>query len=763
MSTKLTDRLATREEAKELGLLDQEFELICEKIGRKPTFTELAMYSGMWSEHCSYKNSILLLKNLYSKSDLLLADVGEENAGALKISDDHAIVFKIESHNHPSAVEPYQGAATGVGGIMRDVFTMGARPLVSLNSLRFGMPEDNQRTQFLLREVVKGIGDYGNSLGIPCAGGETFFHDSYTKNPLVNAMVVGIAKTDSMASSMAKGEGNLVMYVGAKTGRDGIHGAGFASKNLSAESEQERSAVQVGDPFKEKLVMEATLECVEKKLVVAIQDMGAAGLVSSSSEMSSSGNVGMQLNLDQVPAREEGMMPFEYLLSESQERMLMVVEPSKEQAVVEVYKKWKLDAVTVGKITNDQRLKVFFQGDLYADLPVHSLTVNKDGAPRYKREIEKPKHIEQYEAAIDQEAVSSLLHQQLEQGNAQAIVDTFGQLLSDPNLASKQLLTEQYDTDIGNARYIGPGQNAGVYKIPETSKGVAVCIDGNGFYITIQPELGSKHNVAEAYRNIIASGSTPIGITNCLNFANPYKKENFYFFEKVVKAMSDAAEFFQIPITGGNVSFYNESEDGPVLPTATLGMVGIIENIENSLPISSDIGDSIYLIGEFKPALGTSLSNYILNKERKGTLPQLDLGSEKKVAEGILQLNRNALLKACIDLSFGGISIAALRMLFATRKIKGACGLSLDLESLQIFSDIQNADLILLGETAHSYLISLHSNDEAQLEEQIKSLGLNFCKFGKFTSEESFRINNIKLSLTELEQSWSSGLNQFFQ
>ncbi|MES0491128.1 MAG: phosphoribosylformylglycinamidine synthase subunit PurL, partial [Leptospirales bacterium] len=379
----------TIQDAKKLGLTEEEFQLIQEKIGRQPTFTELAMYSGMWSEHCSYKNSILLLKDLYCESDLLLAERGEENAGALKINDKQAVVFKIESHNHPSAIVPYQGAATGVGGIMRDIFTMGARPLASLNSLRFGLP-DKPRNRYLLKEVVKGIGDYGNSLGIPCAGGEIYFHDSYSVNPLVNAMTVGIADIETLASSRASGIGNTVLYVGAKTGRDGIHGASFASKELSEESEEERSAVQVGDPFMEKIVMEATLECIRSKLLVAVQDMGAAGLLSSSSEMSSSGGVGMDIHTDKVPARESGMLPFEYLLSESQERMLMVVVPEKVDQVKAVFDKWELDCTEIGIITEKERLRIFYNGVLYADLPGESLTVSSNGAPRYKRDTKKP-------------------------------------------------------------------------------------------------------------------------------------------------------------------------------------------------------------------------------------------------------------------------------------------------------------------------------------------------------------------------------------
>ena len=440
----IVDREGTAEEAKKLGLKDGEFDLIVGHLGRKPSFTELAMFSGMWSEHCSYKNSILLLKKLYSESDRLLAKPGEENAGSLKINDKQAVVFKVESHNHPSAVEPYQGAATGVGGIMRDVFTMGARPIATLNSLRFGHPSKDARTKYLLRRVVKGIGDYGNSLGIANTGGEIFFHESYTRNPLVNAMTVGVADIDKMATAKIPGPGKWVVYVGAKTGRDGIHGASFASKNLSKESEEERSAVQVGDPFLEKLVMEATIECIQKKLVLAIQDMGAAGLVSSSSEMAASGNVGVRLELEKVPARETGMVPFEFMLSESQERMLMVIEPGNWEKVKAVFDKWELDAAVIGETTEGKNLQIFMDGKCYADLTAEILTKK---APRYERE-QKPVAMQQGAADLDQ------LQKLLEKSDVVGVTKLFAKLLAHPNLCSRQPIYRQYDTDIGLKRVI---------------------------------------------------------------------------------------------------------------------------------------------------------------------------------------------------------------------------------------------------------------------------------------------------------------------
>ncbi|MBL8034081.1 MAG: phosphoribosylformylglycinamidine synthase subunit PurL, partial [Leptospiraceae bacterium] len=587
----IVDREGNADEAKKLGLKDGEFDMIVSHLGRKPSFTELAMFSGMWSEHCSYKNSILLLKKLYSESDRLLAKPGEENAGSLKINDKQAVVFKVESHNHPSAVEPYQGAATGVGGIMRDVFTMGARPIATLNSLRFGHPSKDARTKYLLRRVVKGIGDYGNSLGIANTGGEIFFHESYTRNPLVNAMTVGVADIDKMATAKIPGPGKWVVYVGAKTGRDGIHGASFASKNLSKESEEERSAVQVGDPFLEKLVMEATIECIQKKLVLAIQDMGAAGLVSSSSEMAASGNVGVRLDLEKVPARETGMVPFEFMLSESQERMLMVIEPSAWENVKAVFDKWELDAAVIGQTTEGRNLQIFMNGECFADVPADILSKK---APRYERE-QKPVATKQGAPDLDQ------LDKMLQKGDAPAVTRLFAKLLAHPNLCSRQPIYRQYDTDIGLKRVIGPGQNGCVVRVPHSDSALAVTIDGNGYYIAIDPYKGAQHTVAEAVRNIAATGAVPIGLTNCLNFANPYIPENYWFFAQAVTGMSDACREFKVPIVSGNVSFYNESDEGPVLPTPSMGVVGLLEKAAHAVPAApADLSSSLnlYLCGK---------------------------------------------------------------------------------------------------------------------------------------------------------------------
>jgi len=741
----------TIQDAKKLGLTEDEFQLIQEKIGRQPTFTELAMYSGMWSEHCSYKNSILLLKELYCESDLLLAERGEENAGALKINDKQAVVFKIESHNHPSAIEPYQGAATGVGGIMRDIFTMGARPLASLNSLRFGLP-DKPRNRYLLKEVVKGIGDYGNSLGIPCAGGEIYFHDSYSVNPLVNAMTVGIADIETLASSRASGIGNIVLYVGAKTGRDGIHGASFASKELSEESEEERSAVQVGDPFMEKIVMEATLECIHSKLLVAVQDMGAAGLLSSSSEMSSSGGVGMDIHTDKVPARESGMLPFEYLLSESQERMLMVVEPEKVEKVKAVFDKWELDCTEIGVITDSKKLRVYYNGTLYADLPGESLTVSANGAPRYKRETKKPEQ----PAVNPEEYQFQTTAGFIDNSDSSGLKNLLVKMVSHPVFASKRPVYEQYDTDIGNMRIIGPGQNGGVYRVPGTDQAIGAVTDCNSFYVSIDPYEGARHAIAESYRNLVASGAAPAGVTNCLNFANPHKPENYYFFERAVKGMSDASETLKLPITSGNVSFYNESAEGPVLPTPTIGMVGLLDDYRKAITGILKPDRDLFLVGHFRPSL--EATQYGLIEFQKGgvCLPELDLSKEVQAGQLVQEANSVGFVDAVVDLSMGGMIFALLKMIFACKDRENiltgfSFSLSDELSSMQ-------ADRLFWGESAHTYLLSVNKEDSENFENIAEKNGVTVSKLGSSNDSGVLQLNDIEIEVGDLYSAWDGAL-----
>jgi phosphoribosylformylglycinamidine synthase subunit PurL len=752
----LVDREGTAAEGKKLGLKDGELEMIVDQIGRTPTFTELAMFSGMWSEHCSYKNSILILKTLYSESDLMLAKPGEENAGALKINDKQAVVFKVESHNHPSAVEPYQGAATGVGGIMRDIFTMGARPIATLNSLRFGLPAKDARTRYLLRRVVKGIGDYGNSLGIANAGGEIFFHESYTRNPLVNAMTVGVANIDKMATAKIPGAGKLVVYVGAKTGRDGIHGASFASKNLSKESEEERSAVQVGDPFLEKLVMEATLECIQKKLVLAIQDMGAAGLVSSSSEMAASGNVGVRLDLEKVPARESGMLPFEFMLSESQERMLMVIEPSAWQGVKAVFDKWELDAAVIGETTEGKNLQIYMNGQCYADLKAEILSKK---APRYVRETK---------AVAVKTGAPTLNHVEtaLAKNDAAALTKIFSDLLSHPNLCSRQPIHRQYDTDIGLKRVIGPGQNGCVVRVPGSKSALAMTIDGNGYYIAVDPYKGAQLTVAEAVRNIAATGAKPIGLTNCLNFANPYIPENYWFFKEAVTGMSDACRAFKMPIISGNVSFYNESEDGPVLPTPTLGVVGLLADAEHAVPAApATVTEplALFLCGNFKPTQGASQYHYVMGSLPLGPLPELDLAAEIAGAEKMAVLAATGSIAGAIDLSAGGLVRAACRMAFAVFESSGKMP-SLEIaELVKLVALAGGSDTALVGETAHSYLVAV---EESAAPKLVAAASDKFpvLRIGNLVAEGgALKLGAASLKLADLYKAWSTGLTEFFR
>ncbi len=752
-SKKVTEsEICNSETAIDLGLLEEEFELIQKKLGRSPNFTELAMFSGMWSEHCSYKNSILLLKKLYSDSNRILAKPGSENAGALKISDKLALVFKIESHNHPSAIEPYQGAATGVGGIMRDIFTMGARPVASLNSLRFG-PLKNKENRYLMKQVVKGIGDYGNSLGISCMGGEIFFHDSYTKNPLVNAMVIGVAKIDQITFSKANGPGNIVMYGGAKTGRDGIHGASFASKNLSEDSEQERSAVQVGDPFMEKLLMEASLECIQKKLILSIQDMGAAGLISSCSEMSASGGVGIKINLEKIPAREENMLPFEFMLSESQERMLLIVKPENVLKVQKIYNKWKLNAVPIGEICFEKNIILCQEGKVCAKVP-SELLVNE--APRYKRKSQMPPKPDNWSEEYDIWA----MHHAVKEKNALKLTEIITQMMSDMNIASKKYVYEQYDTDIGLRRWIGPGQNAGMIKLKQENLGITASVDGNGYYVHLDPYDGAQHIVAEGFRNIVSTGSEPIGITNCLNFADPYVPHNFYFFEKAVQGMSDAAEFFKIPITGGNVSFYNESKEGPILPTPTIGMVGIHHDPDTALGICLNPLQNIFLMGDFIPELRSSWYRYIFQK-KSGPLPLLKLKAEETSANFLRKAQQNKLIAAAIDISLGGLMVALLRMLFSTMEsYKKEIGFTYDPTFIQnTYSKDISLDEVLWGESAHCYLIAIEDKNLANLLRFSKKHSTKLLPLGKVTFKPELQFtDDLSVPLKDPFVAWANAI-----
>ncbi len=597
----MQDPIVNLELAKELGLQEDEYNLVIKILGRVPTYTELGIYSVMWSEHCSYKNSILEIKKLPRSGGKLLVSAGEENAGLVDIGNGLAVAFKIESHNHPSAVEPYQGAATGVGGILRDIFTMGARPIAALNSLRFGEITNNHSPsfggqseaqgclsthQYLFKNVVKGIGDYGNCFGVPTVSGEIYFDDSYKDNPLVNAMAVGIVKTDQVAKAIAKGEGNPVFIVGSSTGRDGIHGATFASEEISEKSESKRPSVQVGDPFTEKLLMEASLELIKSGTIVGMQDMGAAGITCSTSEMSAKGNAGMEINLDLVPVREEQMSAYEIMLSESQERMLVVIEKGKEETALKIFEKWDLNCVEVGIVTDDGRLKVHYQGELVADVPAETLVLG-GGAPVYVRESKEPEYLKK----IKEFDFNSL--KEPEDYN-----EVLLKLLSSPNIANKNWVYEQYDTQVRTNTVIIPGGDASVMRIKENNKALSMKTDCNGRYVYLNPYKGGLIAVCESARNVVCTGAEPLAITNCLNFGNPYKPEVYYMFRESVRGIGDACRVLGTPVTGGNVSFYNESPDYAVYPTPVIGMMGLIEDIKHvTTSYFKDDGDLIAVMG----------------------------------------------------------------------------------------------------------------------------------------------------------------------
>ncbi|MCC6636226.1 MAG: phosphoribosylformylglycinamidine synthase subunit PurL, partial [Ignavibacteriaceae bacterium] len=581
--------------AMEHGLTAAEFDEIIKRLGRVPNFTELGIYSVMWSEHCSYKNSIKLLKTLPRSGGRLLVGAGEENAGLVDIGDGLAIAFKIESHNHPSAVEPYQGAATGVGGILRDIFTMGARPIAAVNSLRFGSLSDD-RTRFLFNGVVEGIADYGNCFGVPTVGGEVYFYECYQGNPLVNAMAVGIVKHGMTASATAEGEGNPVIIVGSSTGRDGIHGATFASEEISEKSEAKRPSVQVGDPFTEKLLLEATLEVIRKGYIVGIQDMGAAGISCSTTEMSAKGNHGMEINLDKVPLRETGMTAYEIMLSESQERMLVVAKKEFEKEIKEVFEKWDLHCETIGVVTKDRKVKINYQGALKADLDPYDLVLG-GGAPQYDRETKRPAYLDETNKfdkntlPVPSDLKSAVL-----------------KVLSSPVIASKKWVYRQYDSMVRTNTVLGPGMSdAAFLYIKETNKAIAVKNDCNSRFVYLDPYEVGKSAVAEAARNVVCTGAVPLAITNCLNFGNPYKPEIYWQFTEAVRGMGDACRFFETPVTGGNVSFYNEAPTSAVYPTPVIGMLGLIEDRSHITGMQfRNEGDLIFVAGEDIEEIGGS-------------------------------------------------------------------------------------------------------------------------------------------------------------
>lgn len=635
--------------AEELRLTAEEFELIRQKLGRTPNFTELCAFSGMWSEHCSYKNSIKWLKTLPREGGRMLVAAGEENAGLMDMGNGFGVVFKIESHNHPSAIEPFQGAATGVGGIQRDIFTMGARPIASLNSLRFGNLKD-AKTKRLLSGVVKGIGHYGNCFGVPTVAGEIYFEECYHTNPLVNAMSVGIVKVGKTISATAAGIGNPVFFVGSATGKDGIGGASFASANITEDSAEDLPAVQVGDPFQEKKLLEACLEVIDTGAVVGMQDMGAAGIICSTAEMSAKGGVGMHIDLDKVPTRQKNMKAWELLLSESQERMLIVVEKGKEAAVLKVFEKWDLPCSEIGHVTEDGMLRFYMHGELEAEIPAYELVLG-GGAPQYTREYRIPAYLQQI-AAFDQASVDDVT-------DIRAIAE---QLVQIPNIASKRWVTVQYDSMVGaaNASTNAPS-DAAVVLAKGTGKALAVTTDCNSRYVFANPHKGGMIAVAEAARNIVCSGGEPIGVTNCLNFGNPYDPEVYYQFVQAVTGMGDACRKFNTPVTGGNVSFYNQNPEGPVYPTPTIGMVGIIDDMQYRMTLDfKSPGDVIVLVGEQQDDIASSEYLHKIRGVEYSPAPHFDLDEEYAVQKFVSSLIHEKSISSAHDISEGGLVVTLL-------------------------------------------------------------------------------------------------------
>ena len=708
------NNLTTVQDAIDMGLLSEEYNEICKILDRPPNYTELSIFSVMWSEHCSYKNSILWLKKLPKSAPHMLVEAGEENAGLVDIGDGLACAFKIESHNHPSALEPYQGAATGVGGINRDIFTMGARPIAQLNSLRFG-DINLSKTQWLVKGVVKGIGDYGNSFGIPTVGGETFFDKSYNTNPLVNAFSAGIMEKGKMISATASGPGNPVFIVGSSTGKDGINGAAFASKDLTEDSVNDIPSVQVGDPFQEKLLLEATMELAKTDVLVGMQDMGAAGIICSTSEMSSAGQCGMIINLDKVPVRQQ-MKPFEILLSESQERMLLVIKKGRESVAKNIFKKWDLNCEKIGEVTDDKVLKFYFQNKCIASVPAESLVLG-GGAPVYEREYIEPDYYSRYKKFT----ISSVLP-------PENIVDVAMKMIQLPNIASKRWIYEQYDSMVGTVNMSSNcSSDASIVNIKGTNKALALTVDCNARYVKADPKIGCAIAVSEAARNIVCSGGKPLAITNCLNFGNPYDPAVYWQFVNSIMGMKLACEALNTPVTGGNVSFYNQTvlKDSiePCFPTPTIGMIGILENKDSMMTLDFKTeGNLIYLLGDCYDDISSSeyLANY-LNIEESST-PFFDIQKELNLQSVLFELTQNMEIESMHDISDGGLYVNLIESAMINN-------LGFDIFTNHDFRQ----DAYLFGESQSRAVVTINHDHKKKFEKYLKNK-ISFTFLGEVTS-----------------------------
>ncbi|RJP77095.1 MAG: phosphoribosylformylglycinamidine synthase subunit PurL [Candidatus Zixiibacteriota bacterium] len=726
------------------GLSEEEYQRLLDILGRTPTYAELGVFSVMWSEHCCYKNSIAHLKTLPRKGPRTLVEAGEENAGLVDIGHGLAVAFKIESHNHPCAVEPYQGAATGVGGIMRDIFTMGARPIASLDSLHFG-PLDNARHRFLMDGVVRGVGDYGNCLGIPTVAGETYFHEGYGTNPIVNCMAVGVVRTDRIASAIAEGEGNTVIIYGSRTGRDGIHGATFASEEISEESEAKRSSVQVGDPFAEKLLLEATLELVKSGTLVGVQDMGAAGITCSSSEMAAKGKAGIIIDLDKVPLREAGMSAYEILLSESQERMLAVVHRGREEEAEAILDRWELLHSRLGHVTNDGRMRVLFQGREVCDVPPFELALG-GGAPVYHRESRRPAKLDEYNAA-------DLSPYRADRDWNVALLE----MLASPNVCDKGWVTRQYDSTVRTNTVQGPGGDAALLWVKETDTALAVTTDCNPRFVYLNPRRGAALAVAEAARNVSCTGAQPIAITNCLNFGNPYKPESFYFFAEAVAGMGEACRAFDTPVTGGNVSFYNESEETSILPTPVIGMLGLLEDVTKTVRSHfQQAGDRVVLLGTTKPELGGSEYLWHHYGVLAGDAPALDLDLEKRTQEVVRQAIAGGWVRSAHDCAEGGLAVALAECCLRDRE--RPLGATVALEP----GDLAAADL-LFAESASRIILSVPPEHAAEVLQLAALKGVPAADLGAVGGDRLVLGAWVDLDLARMAEAYYNALPAYFQ
>ena len=720
--------------ALEHGLTKDEYNKINELLKRKPNLTELAIFSAMWNEHCSYKSSRKHLKNLHTKGSKVIQGPGE-NAGVIDIGDEDAIVFKIESHNHPSFIEPYQGAATGVGGIMRDVFTMGARPIANLNSIHFGSTQ-HKKTKNLLRGVVKGIGGYGNCIGVPTIAGQTNFDESYNGNILVNAMTLGLVNKKKIFYSRAAGLDKPVIYVGSKTGRDGIHGASMASAVFDDKIEEKKPTVQVGDPFTEKLLLEACLELMREDSIISIQDMGAAGLTSSSVEMASKGKLGIELNLSKVPCREEKMIPYEIMLSESQERMLIILENGKEQKAKEIFDKWNLDFAVIGKTTDTKNLELFFNNEKVAEIPIDYLA---EKAPMYDRKWKKTKLPQKIN--YTKETFKSL-----------KLESSLIKILSNPNVCEKKWIWEQYDHTVMGDTIQKPGGDAGVVRVHGTKKAIAASVDSSAIYCFAHPLTGGKQVVCESWRNLISVGATPIAITNCLNFGNPEKEKNMGEFVECVSGISEAAKYLNFPVVSGNVSFYNETKDTGIKPTPSIGGIGLLKNYKNMLTMSLKKEENLLLvIGKTEGHLDQSIFSRIVLLEKKGPPPEVNLFNEKNNGETILKLSNLNLIVSCHDISVGGILTALSKMC-----IKGNKGVKIN-SQLKLLNKFN----YFFAEDQGRYIIEIEKNNLNKVKKILEENSVHFDELGIVTNENLEFKDELNISINDLSKSYKTWLKNY--